>query len=537
MKLFAKIKNTKESSGAIVLNFFSDKFVPNEKRLQIKDGYIWIEFDMPQNRIPLNLIKAMSNGEIVELYYGNPFEDNSENGNSEEMAESGNEEDPANGNSEEMAEDGNEEDPANGNSEEMTEDGNEEDPANGNSEEMSEDGNEEDLANGNSEEMTEDRIEEDPANGNSEEMTEDGNEEDPVKGNSEEMTEDRTEEDPVNGNSEEMTEDRTEEDPANGNSEEMSEDGNEEDPANGNSEEMTEDRTEEDSANGNSEKMTEDRTEEDPVNGNSEEMSEDGNEEDSANGNSEEMTEDGNEKEPNNPKNPNDDVCLILTTVLKNIAEKSLNFDTFITNVIQFFEMEKYSQFIINAIKATIEYSKSDMQKKGKWSSIKKIIEQLSGVEPKPYDEFCIRDKVREKVIDNPTAKDFIMQVTSFETYTFDKNECSGLCCFPTIPKFDKKLSKINRTEPLENQIVYILNAMGIKNFPKRQQEQAKEFIIEKVLSGMDKNTNSCKDSITDDFYARGVTENIINSFLKENNVEKIVQTETFMEALIKFLS
>lgn len=73
MKLFVKLKNERDCAGEILLNFFSDKYLSDKKRMQIIDDCICLEFDVTPGQRPLTLITAIATGEIVEALYGEPF--------------------------------------------------------------------------------------------------------------------------------------------------------------------------------------------------------------------------------------------------------------------------------------------------------------------------------------------------------------------------------------------------------------------------------------------------------------------------------
>lgn len=281
-----------------------------------------------------------------------------------------------------------------------------------------------------------------------------------------------------------------------------------------NSEETLERETEEWPKDDNSEETFERKTEEEPTDENLEETFKGETEEVPTEDNLEETCERGTEEVSTE---------ITLSTVLKNIAIKCNNFEEFLNKVIEFFNLEQ-SEFTRLAIKTIIESSGYTM----KWYSIKEKM-KATGLKIYYQQEKYIKDNVQKKVSGNLTAKDFIMVVARYSKHNFNDEDRFRLSCFPTIPKFEQKLKKAATLNFGEDQIAYILDSMGLKTLPKEQQKIIKSFVTQQVFN---------KDQIIqkDAVYERGILANLINSFLKENNISEFVKTEEFISAIGKLI-
>ena len=269
---------------------------------------------------------------------------------------------------------------------------------------------------------------------------------------------------------------------------------------------------------------------------------------------------------PENSKNPSKKEDEI--PELSELAKKSSSYEEFVKSVASWLEMDKKKEFFQSIVRA------AGQAKKITWSNIEEILKS-DGVNYKEWDKIWCTKKVTSKFKNSETSvtiMKLIKVIVEYKTYDFNQEvrgemkelaeETSGqteqavaeektdeqtetinevaapkkrvkMECMPEIPYFEEVLGSVDKTQPIEKRVKYVLTAMGLKKMKTKEQHEIFEITNTAVRLGrMDFDIIFLKAKIPleESMTARMTFSKFINDFVKEYYSDKKVKLLDFLK-------
>lgn len=270
----------------------------------------------------------------------------------------------------------------------------------------------------------------------------------------------------------------------------------------------------------------------------------------------------GEEKAETTPKTKTE---LITISELEEIAKKATSFEHFVKLVAEWMEMEKKQEFFINLVMVSTEIDNitwKDLEKALKeknisyiiydkvWTSnqvTKKFKEYSVTILPflkiiRQYKDYSFKNAEKQQTVEENTTKqetekkklNIEEKVEEFDESPIPKNRVK-MECMPEIKDFEEILANVDKTEPVEQRVRYVLEAMGLNKIPVKEQKQ-----IVEIASTAVKKERITFDSIFTNIPIRQVMEvrltfsQFINNFVQKYEGNKMIKILDFLEELQK---
>ena len=253
---------------------------------------------------------------------------------------------------------------------------------------------------------------------------------------------------------------------------------------------------------------------------------------------------------------------------LKEIAKKATSFDNFAELIAKWLEMDKKQEFfknliIVSADVDTITWKELEKALKSKnisytqwdkvWSSqqvSEKIKENSVTILPLlnaivEYKGYSFKQKEEQSEKENSTE-----QATEEATENAEKNSEKAnetvfsrprvkMECMPEIKDFEETLASIDKTQPVEERVRYVLEAMGLSELPAKEQKQIIEIANTAVRKGrmaFDIIFVETKIPIEQTMTARMTFSKFVNDFVQKYESDRKVKLLTFLSELQKII-
>ncbi len=198
---------------------------------------------------------------------------------------------------------------------------------------------------------------------------------------------------------------------------------------------------------------------------------------------------------------------------LEEIAKKSNSFEHFAELVAKWLEMDKRKEFFKSLIIVSAEVDKitwKELEKAlknknvlyTKWDKIwsgQQVSEKLKEYSAtmlsflnvtKKYKEYSFKEVEEYSTEENSSKQDVEKTTTNFEEKTDKFNETVfpkprvKMECMPEIKEFEETLASVDKTQPVEERVRYVLGAMGLNNMSVKEQKQIVEIASTAVKKG-----------------------------------------------------
>lgn len=236
--------------------------------------------------------------------------------------------------------------------------------------------------------------------------------------------------------------------------------------------------------------------------------------------------------------------------LLDEIAEKATSFEHFAKLLAEWFENEKHQKFFENLVLVAKEVEHLS------WPVLEKALKE-KGISCNQWDKIRTGQRISEKLNHSITTLPLLKAIRQFKDYSFKKEESEEqisteketslketevknrvkMECMPEIPHFEEILGSVDKTQPIEDRIRYVLNSMGLEKLDTQEQYQIfevaniaikeKEICFENIYS---------KSSIPKEraVESRLTFSKFINDFVNEYDPEKKVKLVDFLIELQK---
>ena len=253
---------------------------------------------------------------------------------------------------------------------------------------------------------------------------------------------------------------------------------------------------------------------------------------------------------------------------LEEIAKKSNSFGHFAELVAKWLEMGKRKDFFKNLIIVSAEVDKikcKELEKAlknknvfyTKWDKIwsgQQVSEKLKEYSAtmlsflnvtKKYKEYSFKEVEEYSTEENSSKQDVEKTTTNFEEKTDKFNETVfpkprvKMECMPEIKEFEETLASVDKTQPVEERVRYVLGAMGLNNMSVKEQKQIVEIASTAVKKGrmaFDIIFVEANIPIEQTMTVRMTFSKFVNDFVQKYESGKKVKLLTFLSELQKII-
>jgi len=253
---------------------------------------------------------------------------------------------------------------------------------------------------------------------------------------------------------------------------------------------------------------------------------------------------------------------------LEEIAKESNSFEHFAELVAKWLEMDKRKEFFKSLIIVSAEVDKitwKELEKAlknknvlyTKWDKIwsgQQVSEKLKEYSAtmlsflnvtKKYKEYSFKEVEEYSTEEDSSKQDVEKTTTNFEEKTDKFNETVfpkprvKMECMPEIKEFEETLASVDKTQPVEERVRYVLGAMGLNNMSVKEQKQIVEIASTAVKKGrmaFDIIFVEANIPIEQTMTVRMTFSKFVNDFVQKYESGKKVKLLTFLSELQKII-
>lgn len=251
---------------------------------------------------------------------------------------------------------------------------------------------------------------------------------------------------------------------------------------------------------------------------------------------------------------------------LEEIAKKSDSFEHFAELVAKWLEMGKRQEFFKNLIIVSAEIDKIT------WKELEMALKDKN-VCCTQWDKICIGKQISEKLKEySVTILSFLNVTKQYKEYSFkeveeysteeNSNEQEKkttnieeesdkiaeevipkprvkMECMPEIKEFEETLASVDKTQPVEERVRYVLGAMGLNNMSVKEQKQIVEIAstaVKKERMAFDIIFVEANIPIDQTIAVRMTFSKFVNDFVQKYESGKQVKLLTFLSELQKII-
>ena len=222
---------------------------------------------------------------------------------------------------------------------------------------------------------------------------------------------------------------------------------------------------------------------------------------------------------------------------LEEIAKKATSFENFAELIAEWLEMGKKTEYFKNLVMATAEADEIT------WKNLENILDKKAVVY-KTNDKLWATKRVAEKLKEESIKiMQLLIAIGEYKDYSFGETISSKprvkLECMPEIQSFEEVLAGVDKTRPVEERVLYVLDSMGLEEIDSEK----KEFCI-KIANTAVRKKEIVADAILEEanipVVDRGIAEmsfsEFLNNFVKKYDSEKKVKVFAFLSELQKVI-
>ena len=253
---------------------------------------------------------------------------------------------------------------------------------------------------------------------------------------------------------------------------------------------------------------------------------------------------------------------------LEEIAKKATSFEHFAKLVAEWLEMDKRQELFTNLVIVSAEVDKIT------WKELEKAL-KAKNVFYTQWDKICAGQQVSEKLKEySATMLSFLNATRQYKEYSFNQvdehsteensneqatektmmnvEEKAGefdesvipkprvkMECMPEIKDFEETLASVDKTQPVEERVRYVLEAMGLNNMSVKEQKQIVEIASTAVRKGrmaFDIIFVEANIPIEQTMAVRMTFSKFVNDFVQKYESGKKVKLLTFLSELQKII-
>lgn len=251
---------------------------------------------------------------------------------------------------------------------------------------------------------------------------------------------------------------------------------------------------------------------------------------------------------------------------LEELAKKAISFEHFAKLVAEWLEMDKRQELFTNLVIVSAEVDKIT------WKELEKAL-KAKNVFYKQWDKVWASQQVSEKLKKYSTTMLSFLNVTrQYKEYSFkiegkysteeNSNEQARekttmsveekagesdvtskprvkMDCMPEIKDFEETLASVDKTQPVEERVRYVLKAMGLSKMSANEQKQIVEIASTAVKKGrmaFDIIFVEANIPIEQAMMVRMTFSKFINDFVQKYESNKKVKLLTFLSELQKII-
>ena len=163
----------------------------------------------------------------------------------------------------------------------------------------------------------------------------------------------------------------------------------------------------------------------------------------------------------------------------------------------------------------------------------------------KKYKEYSFKEVEEYSTEENSSKQDAEKTTTNFEEKTDKLNETVfpkprvKMECMPEIKEFEETLASVDKTQPVEERVRYVLGAMGLNNMSVKEQKQIVEIASTAVKKGrmaFDIIFVEANIPIEQTMTVRMTFSKFVNDFVQKYESGKKVKLLTFLSELQKII-
>lgn len=235
--------------------------------------------------------------------------------------------------------------------------------------------------------------------------------------------------------------------------------------------------------------------------------------------------------------------------ILDEIAKQSTSFEHFVKSVAEWLGMNKKQQFFEDLVMVASEVDEIS------WNNVENALKD-KGIICTQWDRIYIGQRISEKLKEySITMMPLLVAMKKYKGYFFGKEHPEGetliqvkeqqnaprvkMDCMPDITEFEEILGNVDKTRPIEQRVMYVLNSMGLKEKDAKEQQEIFEIasaavVMEKVI--WDDLFSMLNIPIGLRLERRLKFSKFIDDFVSQYDSEKKVKSETFLKELQKIL-
>ena len=249
---------------------------------------------------------------------------------------------------------------------------------------------------------------------------------------------------------------------------------------------------------------------------------------------------------------------------LKEIAKKATSFDNFAELIAKWLEMDKRQEFFKNLIIVSAEVDKIA------WRELEKALKSKN-ISYTQWDKVWSSNQVSEKMKENSvTIVPLLNAIVEYKGYSFKQKEEQSerensteqetevatenteesiesisskprikMECMPEIKDFEETLASVDKTQPVEERVRYVLEAMGLRKLSTKEQKQIIEIAstaVRKERMAFDIIFVEAKIPIEQTMTARMTFSKFVNDFVQKYESDRKVKVLTFLSELQKII-
>ena len=249
---------------------------------------------------------------------------------------------------------------------------------------------------------------------------------------------------------------------------------------------------------------------------------------------------------------------------LKEIAEKATSFENFAELIAKWLEMDKRQEFFKNLIILSADVDKIT------WKELEKALKN-NNIAYTQWDKIWSGQQVSEKLKEKSvTMLPLLNAIIEYKGYSFKQKEEQSekensaeqatenveknleeanetvfskprvkMECMPEIKEFEETLASVDKTQPVEERVRYVLEAMGLRELPAKEKKQIIEIASTAVRKGrmaFDIIFVEAKIPIEQTMTARMTFSKFVNDFVQKYENGRKVKLLTFLSELQKII-
>lgn len=215
---------------------------------------------------------------------------------------------------------------------------------------------------------------------------------------------------------------------------------------------------------------------------------------------------------------------------LEEFAKKADSFEDFAKLVAKWLEMKNREEIFVSLIIATTKIDKI------KWDILEETV-KFSASDRQIMAQ-SIKNKLKEYSVSILTLLKILKE---YSKYPFNTSiSKTKMNCMPDIPDFESALARVDKSQPVEERVQYVLDTMGLKELDSIKQQEVAEIArvaVKHEKIEINRVMPETKIPLEKQSIARLNFAKFINDFVEKHEKDhKTIDLETFLRELQKII-